>query len=168
MLEAIIIGKAVELTGIWGVNQVLRIMKSPILKKIQSQMMIDIPTDGHFVLCGRAERDISFSVDFTRPYPATLNIMHIDYQIAYSSKVWYRDQWNGLVTLDKNTLRTRIQLLYRTLESLLGIPESPSGWKLTGTATIKCVYGTFQKPFESKILTVTSDISWENLRLADC
>jgi len=167
MWEAIlsfIAGKTIGLTGIWGARQMLKIIKAPILRKIETRMMIDVPKDGHFVICGGAEKNISFDVLFTRPYSATLKIKHIEYQISYGDKIRQRNQWEGCVILNTDRLRTKIQLLYHTAESPMGIPESACGWKLTGTATIESMYGKFKKDFESVTLTVTSATPWEELR----
>ncbi len=163
VLSTAIVGKAVELTGIWGVKYMLKIMSSGILQRIKSQMMIDVPESGHFVRYGEAEKSISFKVIFTRPYPAKLAITHIDYQILYGNKVRQRNQWKKSIILDKDTLRVPIELFYYPLESPLGIPASPSGWKLTGITTIECIYGRFEKEFESKVLTVDCSIPWEKL-----
>jgi len=158
-------GKAVEWTGIKGVNWVLKVLSPQIVKKIKDAMIIEVPSNGHYVLCSEAEKNISFDVQFNRHYPAKLEITRIDYQVIYKGITRQSNHpWYGSVTLDTNHIRLPIHLLYYTAESLMGLPSSPVGFKLTGTATIKCMYGTFNKSFESTVLTVVSDSPWEQLR----
>jgi hypothetical protein len=163
-ITSFMLEKAVEQTGIWGVKQMLKIWKTPIRGKIQSQMMIDIPKTGHFVRNADPEKNIAFVVIFTRPYPARLTIKRIDYQIAYQGKIWQEKRWEGAVVLDARNIRTRIELLYYPTQSRLGIPSSPKGWRVTGVASIESMYGTFEKSFEGNSLVVDSgDVSWDTL-----
>jgi len=164
ILEAIA-GKVMWATGIWGVRYMLRIIKSPLRKKIQERMMIDVPERGHFVREGDAEQNISFAVHFTRPSASTLQIIGIAYKILYTDKVVQERQWSGLEEIKGDSSRIRINLLYYPMESPLGIPPSADKWGLKGIATIDCMYGRFTKEFCSVAkLTISSDSPWGKIR----
>lgn len=160
-----IAGEVLGLTGIWGVRYMLKIIKSPLRKKIQERMMIDVPQHSHFVREGDPEQNISFRVDFTRPSPSTLQIIDIAYKILYDDKVVQQRQWSGLEEIKGDSSRIRIDLLYYPMESSLGIPPTADKWGLKGTATIDCMYGRFTKDFSSVgKLSVSSDSPWEEIR----
>jgi len=65
----------------------------------------------------------------------------------------------------ESEMKSRLALSYYPKQSPSGLPTSSNKWGIKGTATIKCIYGTFQKDFSSeRMLTVNSDLSWEKLR----
>jgi len=141
----------------------LVLIRKPILKRIKSRMMIDIPVDGHYVRCAESEKRITFLVTFTRPYPTKMKITRIDYQVSHDACIIQHGYWDDGIILDKNNLRETIPLCYNPLESPSLMSKSKSGWKISGTATIVTIYGMFKSSFESTVLNIHSEKEWEVL-----
>ena len=157
----------IELIIKLGGEKVLTLVKSKMIKKMPKRLGIEVPRDGHFVRCGDPEKNVSFHIMFTKFWPMVLNIVKIDYAVSYEDKIIQQKTWNEPEEMKRNNNKLLINLLYYPMESQWKIP-SLNGWKIKGTATIVCVYGTFQKSFESPTLNIYSDTPWEKLMLVDC
>ena len=57
----------IALTGVKGVNYMLKIISKPLLNEISKRMIITVPTEGHFVRQAEPDKPISFWIDFIRP-----------------------------------------------------------------------------------------------------
>lgn len=143
----------------------LKIIKKPILRQIEKTTKIQVPSDGHSVMEGYAEKPISFRIDIIKGAPATLKINHIEYQIIYKTAVIQRGQWSGLMEIKGDATEGSVSLLYYPLESPFAIPMLQNEWGIKGTISISCMYGNFTKdisPFHK--LKITSDSGWQKIR----
>ena len=140
-------------------------LKNRMLKTVPQRMIVSVPTDGHFVREGDAEKNVSFNVLFTKTWPMVINIGNIEYEVLYDYRVAQRRSYKPNRTMSRSDNQTRVDLLYNPMESPLGIPPSPDKWQIRGKATLESVYGTTTVEFSStRNLAVTHDTDWNTLR----
>lgn len=148
-----------------GGERMLKLIKSRMLKNTPARLKIEVPNNHHFIRLGDPEKNISFCVMFTKLWPITLKVNHIDYEIIYCDRVIQRNTYREPKVMKQDDQELRIDLLYHPMESPLKIPELSNKLKISGTATIGCAYGQFTKTFSSKKdLSISYDGNWEDIR----
>lgn len=145
-------------------SRLLESSNEPKLNKIAGQFWIEIPTCGHYVQSIRPEKYICFKMTISTMYKVVLKIKRIEYQVYHDGKLFYQGNWKGVMILDEANLRGNVYLIYGPLESYFDTQILRTGWTLVGKAIIGCMFGAFEKTFESGNLEVYSMYSFKNIK----
>ena len=159
----ILYGKLIEISAIWGVRVMLKLIKKKILPRIQHRICIDIPERGHLLHGAAADKHIEFIATISNPTPIELIIT------AGTITILNQDIPFGIHTVEqivvpKESSKYRITLaIYNPFLNPLGLPTINERWKLRGLLKLHCYYGDWNMSIDSPYFSADCQ-GWENIK----